>query len=379
MKKVHFLVPLSVAGVIILAACGDNKETPLQPFNIASAEKANQVVCEQAEEIRGRVGAIKDIQDPRHKSAELQAWGFDPNPNNTEQLNPVMLALDLRIEGCKQVSPSSSSAPAAPCPNGFTVKLDPNYDNNIYSGGVSEIPKEAQQQIAQGSKEDPRKLQNVYNASPLGKQDPIENAADIAPLTDGACYTEQGVKWYSDWLVLWRVVDLRPDALPATGVNTGATPGGNGFQDQGAIAPSPGLRATYPDANGNPAADHWIRVRCGQVVSAGPVPGLPPKPPTTTTTPPRTTTTTPPTTTTRGGKDVENANSVNKPNHGGAAPPQGDPLGPPAGGTPSPTNNPPAPPTPPTTPRPAPTSGQPPVITVDPEPTHTSAPPPTDW
>jgi|GEM_PF-3545412 len=275
-------------------------------------------------------------------------------------------------------APITSTATSTPCPGGFVVKLDPNYQGNLYSDGISEMPEEARAQLAQGSKEDPRKLQNLYNASPLGKQ-PIQNAADIAQVQDGACYSNQGVQWYNDWAAWWKAAKIEPASLPTHGINTGATPGGNGFQEAGAIPPSPGLKVTYYDADGKPATEHWIRVKCGQVVAAREIPGLPPKPPTTTTPPPgcsgvcaTTPPPCPPGNTTPScspklGRDGPVAADAIPPQLQGALPPANHPAAPPTAGQPPATRVSPSPPPPATTPRPptsAPTQPPPPKPTV---------------
>lgn len=201
---------------------------------------------------------------------------------------PLLVGLAL-LTGCNDLkfgkqdsAPSTTSVNTninvAACPSGHTVKLDPNFQNKLYSEGVSTEPEVAREQIALGAKEDPRKLQLYYNASPLGQKTPIQKAEDIAPLQNGVCFTENGMRWYKEWEVLWKVTELTKDTLPEYGINTGAVPNGQVFQEEGHIPPSPGLKAVHRDANNNVVVEYFVRTECGQIVATKLIISIPAKP-----------------------------------------------------------------------------------------------------
>lgn len=257
-----------IAFVALLAACG----TEWQPSNMAAPGAIEQYTCEQVQQATSKLQAATSEQDPE----ALAAFGV-----NNDNKSATEKRLEERAKTCNSApsaTPSNTNINVANCPSGYVVKLDPNYENKLKSEGISPEPEVAHGQIAQFVKEDPRGFQVYYNNSPPGKKAPIQKAEDIAPLQNGACFTENGVKWYNEWLVLWNLTELTKDTLPKYGTNTGAVPNGQAFQEKGHIPPSPALKAVLRDANNNVVTEYHIRTECAQIVSAEEIPGLPEKP-----------------------------------------------------------------------------------------------------
>lgn len=157
---------------------------------------------------------------------------------------------------------TTAAAPASVC---YAVKLDENVGSNVLSKGISQDTEKGRQQVLAAAKQDPRVLMLFYNASPLGKVSPIATATDIAPIKDGACYTARGVEAYDEWSVLYKVANLAPAKLPATGYNTGVN--GEPFQVQGRIPAGTGTEVKYVDSNGKVIDKNLIRNECGNIIS----------------------------------------------------------------------------------------------------------------
>lgn len=264
-------------------------------------------------------GEVVESDTPEDESppTEQRSWWW-PAVAALTAILLFVFAICVLVRSDNRSSPSTQdTGPTAVAQNtacdGFTVQLDPNYSNNIFSQGLSPNAEKMRQEVAQGTKQDPRIFQVYYNASPLGKANPINDVTEIAPLKNGSCFTPDGVDAYNKWIVLWDVAKLTFDNLPASGVNTGAVANGQAFTQNGAIPAGTGVRVTYYDAASNTIGEHWVRLECGNVVTPGtPIPSVPsippgttppttettlPPPPTTETTPPTTETTPPPPTT----------------------------------------------------------------------------------
>jgi hypothetical protein len=241
------------------------------------------------------------------------------DPQNDGQVGVVSKTIDIVVPGLVAVTSesatpttSAAAAPADPCPGSYQVKLFSNEGGNLFPEGyLSPDPETMRQQVLDGAKADPRVLQTYYNSSPLGQANPIANTTDIAVIQDGACFTAVGKKAYDEWVVLWKVTKLAPEALPAEGTNTGAVPNGPAYQETGLIPAGTGMKVEYVDANGNTVIVHKIRLECGNVVTTytiilapkpegapsivtPPPPPAPPAAPPTTYVPPPTTKSTPP-------------------------------------------------------------------------------------
>lgn len=175
-------------------------------------------------------------------------------------------------------SPSPSALPAS-CPEGFRVKLDPNKGAKLISKGVSPKNETMRKEVAQKAKEDPRVFFVYLQASPLASKYKFRDSMAIAPTKNGMCYKPAGIAAYKEWSVLWSVALLQDKPLPANGTNTGAKPKGTSFQQHGTIPKGKGVWVTYRDANGRVVGGHWVRRECGNVVTPGPIAGIPGKPP----------------------------------------------------------------------------------------------------
>lgn len=261
----------------------------------------------------------------------------------------------------------------------FIVKLDPNAGYNLFSQGLVPDNEEMRQQVLTAAAQDPRILKVYYNASPLGAVSPIVAETDIAPLEDGAEYTELGKQAYKEWAVLWKVAKLSDTTISGVGTNTGANPGGVAFQETGILPTGSGVLVEYVDANGNVVVTVVAADYCGNMMTPGTFPGIvsqppgsitapppseqPPPPPGTEepppgtpppgTTPPGTTSTPPPSPGKEPAQDPQGQGN-NKPGGGGTAPSPANTPDPPAQPEPTATYQPPPPPAPKPTPRPTP-------------------------
>jgi hypothetical protein len=181
---------------------------------------------------------------------------------------------------------TSTQAPEN-CVDRYNVVLDANEGDRVVSQGIDvSDPAKAVDQIMALAQHDPRILVLYWNVSPAGKQAPI---SDWNTLVDNGCYTQQARDLYQQTLGEYKAATATTSEAPASGVNTGVTPGGAPFQETpGAISGDrTAVQIAFP--NGDVV---WAMQRCGNVVTTGaPVPGIPPKP--TPTPPPITPPTTP--------------------------------------------------------------------------------------
>ncbi|MEJ0073304.1 MAG: hypothetical protein WDN27_04470 [Candidatus Saccharibacteria bacterium] len=202
-------------------------------------------------------------------------------------------------------TPSYHASSASQCAPNFNVVYDPNEEKDLVSGGapVDAYPtaQSAITKLTDAMKQDTRILYVYYTASPEQKLQPITNEAELRGTgqNDG-CYSQAGMNAYNAYLVELAHAKLENVQAPATGVNTGANPGGGAFQAPvGKITGKlDAVKITYADGT-----VVYVLRRCLNEELPAPSPTLPvvtPTPtqststPTPTPTPSQSTTTTPP-------------------------------------------------------------------------------------
>ncbi len=134
-------------------------------------------------------------------------------------------------------------------------------------------------QIAEQAAHDPLTLFLYYQASPLGTASPLSNEAVLVQdgrVEDGNCYSAVGISAYNEWLVLWKVTNLTPQAeITFQGVNTGVS-GTSPTQSQGVSgSDKSGFDIAYVDANGVVIAQHSALNRCTQPTGNTAPPNVP--------------------------------------------------------------------------------------------------------
>jgi|GEM_PF-4546363 len=278
-RRITAIVAALLALIFVISACGGNSEG-WTPTNLTGTGNVEQVACDQIDSAKNTVNEAESKGD----TSTLATIGLWVNGKLDENaLNEVRDRLDKWKEKCSQGPPpttTSSVAAVSDCVDEFVVKLDANVGGSLFSEGISPKSEDAKREILAKAKEDPRVLQVYYNASPRGqKTGTIQKAEDIAPLQNGACYTEQGRKWYASWAADWELVEIRNDTLPAYGTNTGAVPNGQAFQSQGAIPAGTAYLIVQYDATGKEIGRYWIRIECGNPVGKTPFPGIGGPPP----------------------------------------------------------------------------------------------------
>lgn len=266
----------------LAAACTSaSADSPATTTEVACNEVSDQLVSAQSQLTDAQAAAEEKKGTPGESEANdavsaAQTKVVDLNTRKTTCDTQATTASPTP-EASTSASPTTTAAPADPCPGSYVVKLDANAGANLFSQGLSPDSETMRQQVLDGAKTDPRVLQVYYNASPLGQASPIQATTDIAPITDGACFTPAGKAAYDQWVVLWKVTKLSGDTLPEQGTNTGAEPGGSAFQETGLIPAGTGMKVVYVDANGNEIGSHKVRLECGNVVMTSPI-ALPPRP-----------------------------------------------------------------------------------------------------
>jgi hypothetical protein len=283
-----------------LTACspGEQSVENWNPINLTVEGSAENIECTQVDSALRQIekAVSASLEDEDNTAADTIGLTTDSKLDQAK-VDDVKKRVEDRKDSSKCKPASSSSAAAttsastsstepddtdtlAKCKKDgqFVVHLDPNIEGNLVSRGANpETEQKRQDGLVYGAC-DPRYLMTYYNTSPLGGVTPIYNVADIAPLEEGASYTEKGKDLYKEWAALWKTAVLkRVAAMPPTGVNTGSVPGGAPFQVEGGIPASPGWWVHYPGAD--PKYDHWVRELCDQPVGRGKFPGIGGPPP----------------------------------------------------------------------------------------------------
>ena len=192
------------------------------------------------------------------------------------------------------------------CIERYNVVLDLNEGEKVLSEGLPPgTPEQKLQFVVDKAQHEPRVLQVAWNNTPAGQKKPV----DWRKLIENGCYSQLGRDTYQRVVGIYEAATVVNDDAPATGVNTGATPGGDVYQIPGGISGDrSGIKVTFPNGK-----EIWIMNRCGNIVTKGPQPGIPVKPPPTTVP-----TTVSPTTTTLKPKNPGESTQVNP-----SIPPQG--------------------------------------------------------
>lgn len=289
----------AAVGATLLSGCAGSNWTPK---DLSKPGAVESIACDELNAARD----AKSIAVNTHDEKAQKTLGL----LNAQGVLDQELVRDIeRRFGERAKSPECTGAnkavvtTTAPNPascGGFVVKLDPNKDGNLISGGLSDEPVKARQEVLDKAKQDPRILLVYFNASPLATREVVKSEAEIAPLKDGQCYTDNGKRLYNDWAKVWTGAMITATEIPAvTGINTGATPGGAAFQQEGILPGGKGYRIQYP---GQEHANHDVAEACANPTRrhGGKFPGIGEKPPgapnIVTTTKPPVTTTNPPTT-----------------------------------------------------------------------------------
>lgn len=282
MRKLAIVIGLMLLAALGLTACGNDKPAEnWNPINLTVQGSAENIKCEEVDSALRQIDAAVTASKEDGNNTMADTIGLTTDGKiDQAKLDNVKQRTEARkaSDACKAAA--STTTTASNCVDGFVVKLDANAGGNLFSQGISPKSEDAKREILAKAKEDPRVLQVYYNASPRGqKTGVIQKTEDIAPLQNGACYTEQGRKWYASWAADWELVEVRNDRLPANGTNTGAVPNGQAFQSQGAIPAGTAFLVVYYDATGKEISRHWIRIECGNPVDETPFPGIGGPPP----------------------------------------------------------------------------------------------------
>lgn len=157
------------------------------------------------------------------------------------------------------------------CVDKYNVVFDKNVGNRLDSDGAFGTPNQVREQFLKNGQHDPRVLQLAVNASPLGKVTPVN---DWKELVDNGCYNEKARDLFQQTRGVYLAAKVEPAMAPSNGINTGVTPRGSGFQEQGVSGTDrESTRVTFQ--NGDVI---YIMHRCGNIVTTKPIPKVPPKP-----------------------------------------------------------------------------------------------------